>query len=88
MLALFLAMALGAAMPVLPPRPSHVIVVVEENKEYRDIAGNTRSAPYLNELIARGASFTRSYGVTHPSQPNYLALFAGVTNLERSLTPE
>lgn len=63
----------------LPPAPSHVVVVVEENKEYSDIVG-ARSAPYLNELIARGALFTRSYGVAHPSQPNYLALFAGITD--------
>lgn len=87
MLALLLAATLGAAMPALPPRPSHIVVVVEENKEYRDIAGNTRSAPYLNELIARGALFTRSYGVTHPSQPNYLALFAGVTNVDGDHCP-
>lgn len=72
--------------PKLPPSPSHVIVIVEENKEYDDIAG-TRSAPYLNDLIARGASFTRSYGVAHPSQPNYLALFAGVTNTDGDHCP-
>lgn len=66
--------------PQLPPPPAHVVIVVEENKEFRDIAGNTRSAPYLNELISRGALFTHSYGVAHPSQPNYLALFAGVTD--------
>lgn len=66
-------------LPVLPP-PAHVVVVVEENKEYGDIAGNTQSAPYLNQLVAHGALFTHSYGVAHPSQPNYLALFAGVTD--------
>ena len=60
--------------------PAHVLVVVEENKEYDDIVGNVRSAPYLNSLIKRGAVFSHSYGVAHPSQPNYLALFAGVTN--------
>src|SRR6202011_5464957 len=26
-----------------------------------------------------GALFTKSYAVTHPSQPNYLALFSGST---------
>jgi hypothetical protein len=36
-------------------------------------------APYLNKLAAKGASMTHSYGVTHPSQPNYLALFSGST---------
>lgn len=64
----------------LPPAPAHVVIVVDENKEFDDIAGNTRAAPYINQLIARGALFTRSYGVAHPSQPNYLALFAGVTD--------
>lgn len=72
--------AAAVVAPKLPPAPAHVVIVVEENKEFRDIAGNTRSAPYLNELISRGALFTRSYGVAHPSQPNYLALFAGVTD--------
>jgi acid phosphatase len=64
----------------LPPPPSHVVVVVEENKEYSDIAGNARHAPYLNKLMQHAAVFTHAYGVAHPSQPNYLALFAGVTN--------
>jgi acid phosphatase len=27
--------------------------------------------------MAQGATFNRSFGVTHPSQPNYFALFAG-----------
>ena len=36
-------------------------------------------APYLNRLAARGANLTHSYGLTHPSQPNYLALFSGST---------
>lgn len=70
----------AAVAPRLPSPPAHVVIVVEENKEFKDIAGNTRSAPYLNELIGRGALFTRSFGVAHPSQPNYLALFAGVTD--------
>lgn len=67
----------AAVAPDLPKAPSHVVIVVEENKEFSDIAGKTRSAPYLNALIARAALFTRSYGIAHPSQPNYVALFAG-----------
>jgi len=62
------------------PRPAHVIVVIEENKSFDAIVGNTAQAPYLNELIGRAALFTRSYAVSHPSQPNYFALFAGRTN--------
>ena len=60
------------------PRPDHVVIVIEENKAYRQIIGNT-AAPYINRLARHGALFTRSFAVTHPSQPNYLALFAGGT---------
>lgn len=37
------------------------------------------NAPYLNQLAKEGALFSDSHGVTHPSQPNYLALFSGST---------
>ncbi len=33
----------------------------------------------IHALAKRGMLFTNSYGVTHPSQPNYLALFSGST---------
>lgn len=61
------------------PRPDHVLIVVEENRAYEQIIGNPE-APYINALAKRGMLFTRSYGVTHPSQPNYLALFSGSTH--------
>jgi Phosphoesterase family len=60
------------------PRPDHVVVVILENEQRSSIIESTH-APYLNKLAARGANLTRSYGVTHPSQPNYLALFSGST---------
>jgi len=65
------------------PRPDHIVIVVEENKSYAQIIGNP-AAPYINELSHRGVLFTQSYGVTHPSQPNYLALFSGSTYGVRS----
>jgi hypothetical protein len=34
---------------------------------------------FLSSLAARGASFSEMYGITHPSQPNYFALFSGST---------
>ena len=61
------------------PIPDHIVIVIEENKAYTQIIGNP-SAPYINELSKRGTLFTQSYGVTHPSQPNYLALFSGSTH--------
>ena len=60
------------------PRPDHVVVVVMENRAYGEVIGAS-SAPYINSLKAGGADFSHSYAVTHPSEPNYLALFSGST---------
>lgn len=56
--------------------PDHVIIVIEENHGYNQIIGSN-NAPFINKLVNQGAVFTDSHGVTHPSQPNYLALFSG-----------
>ena len=61
----------------IPPY-SHVVVVVEENHAASSVLGN-KEAPFINSLASGGALMTRSYAVAHPSQPNYLALFAGDT---------
>ncbi|MFL6026161.1 MAG: alkaline phosphatase family protein, partial [Friedmanniella sp.] len=66
----------AAAVTSTVPRPDHVVVVVLENKNRAGVVG-TAAAPYLNSLAARGANMTQSFGVTHPSQPNYIALFSG-----------
>jgi hypothetical protein len=58
--------------------PDHIVVVIEENHGYDQIVG-APSAPYINELMSESAVFTDAHGVTHPSQPNYLALFSGST---------
>jgi acid phosphatase len=71
---LFAQQAIGGELP----RPDHIVIVIEENKSFTQIIGN-REAPYINELAKRGALFIQFYGVTHPSQPNYLALFSGST---------
>lgn len=65
------------ASPGLPP-PAHVVVVVMENKAYGQVIGSPQ-APYINRLAREGASFTNWHAVTHPSQPNYLAMFSGST---------
>jgi phosphatidylinositol-3-phosphatase len=67
----------GARRAALP-RPDHVLIVMLENKSYDKVIGNRR-APYLNKLARTGANFTAAWAETHPSQPNYLALFAGTT---------
>ncbi len=61
------------------PRPDHIVIVIEENKSYKQIIRNM-AAQYINQLANDGASFTNSFAITHPSQPNYLALFSGSTH--------
>jgi phosphatidylinositol-3-phosphatase len=60
------------------PVPDHVVCVIFENHSYDQILGNS-AAPYMNGLVRDSATaiFTRSYALTHPSQPNYLMLFSG-----------
>ena len=60
------------------PVPDHVMVVVFENEDAENIVGGA-DAPYLTSLAASGATFSDAHGETHPSQPNYLALFSGST---------
>jgi hypothetical protein len=76
------------------PRYDHVLIVVEENRDYADILGaraqpnvtwsivpptQLTQAPYLRHLADTGASLTNMSAEEHPSQPNYLALFSGST---------
>ena len=59
------------------PSPDHVIVVVMENHAYSQVIGSS-SAPYINNTLkAGGANLTASFGLTHPSEPNYYMLFSG-----------
>ena len=60
------------------PSFDHVYVMVLENKESTDVVGSGH-APYLNGLISQYGLATSYTGVAHPSQPNYLAIWAGST---------
>ncbi|MEO8814235.1 MAG: alkaline phosphatase family protein [Mycobacterium sp.] len=60
------------------PTPAHVVIVVEENRSQANVIGNA-AAPFINQLAAAGATMSQSFAETHPSEPNYLALFAGST---------
>jgi acid phosphatase len=75
LVALLVVLACTAALP----RPAHVVVVIEENRTLAQIVASGK-APYLATVARDGALFTDAHGITHPSQPNYLALFAGRTN--------
>jgi hypothetical protein len=60
------------------PQPDHIVLVMFENKKYSQI-NNVSTAAYFNSLAAQGAKFSKSFAITHPSQPNYIALFSGST---------
>lgn len=70
-------LALPTSLP--RPKPSHVVTIVMENKEYDAVIGS-RDAPYVNRLARRYGLATASYGIRHPSLPNYLALTSGSTH--------
>jgi phosphatidylinositol-3-phosphatase len=74
------AMGLPAAVPAAAsvPRFDHIVLVMFENRAFSQIDGSA-SAPYLNSLAGQGAKLSKSFAITHPSQPNYIALFSGST---------
>jgi acid phosphatase len=76
------APAAGAGLP----HPAHVVVVIEENHTRDEVIGSA-AAPYMTALAKQGAFFTRSYAITHPSLPNYFAIFSGLTNTNEDDCP-
>src|SRR2546423_484952 len=68
----------ASTRPAALPAYDHIVVVIEENHSFTEVIGNA-NAPYLTSLANGGAKMTRSFAVTHPSEPNYIALFSGST---------
>jgi acid phosphatase len=67
----------ATSWPADLPVYDHIVIVVEENKDYDQIIDNAK-APYINHTLrAEGANFTRMYGEEHNSQGNYFWLFSG-----------
>jgi len=57
----------------------HVFVVMMENTGFDALIGNP-NAPFINATAATAGLATSYFGVTHPSQPNYIANTSGSTN--------
>ncbi|MGD0752367.1 MAG: alkaline phosphatase family protein [Anaerolineales bacterium] len=62
----------------LVPDFSHIIMIVFENHEFDSVVGN-QTMPVYNQYIKGNTLLTQYYAITHPSLPNYLALFGGDT---------
>jgi phospholipase C len=74
-----LAQRPGVANPVCgalaahPAHISHVVWVVMENRSYSEVVG----APYIKMLSSQCGLATNYHNVSHPSQPNYIAMTSG-----------
>jgi len=55
----------------------HVFVIMMENTGFNSLIGNT-NAPWINGAARAHGLATSYFGVTHPSQPNYVAATAGI----------
>ncbi len=58
------------------PRYQHIFLIVMENHDYDDIIGS-KQAPHLNALAKEYGLATNYWAVTHPSEPNYVAMIGG-----------
>ena len=58
------------------PRYQHIIEIMMENTSYGTIIGNPL-APDINALANKYGLATNYFGVTHPSEPNYVANVGG-----------
>src|SRR5438309_818849 len=60
------------------PHYDHIFVIVEENHGFTDVIGNP-AAPNLNALANQFGLATDYFGISHPSEPNYMAMLGGST---------
>lgn len=72
---LALACCKPATTAISPGSWDHIVVVWEENKD----ASEVENLGYISRLREEGLTYSRCYGVARPSQPNYIAVFAGST---------
>ena len=68
-----------APPPARVPRFDHVFVIMMENTDYGQVIGDTKNAPFMNSLAARGTLLADYQAVYHPSDENYLAIAGGDT---------
>ena len=68
----------AAAPPAGVPELDHIIVVVMENRSAERVL-DPRTCPFTAQFAESWVHFSNSYALARPSQPNYLALWAGST---------
>jgi hypothetical protein len=76
-LALSVGGGAGASSPFgANPPLQHVFVIMLENHSQTSVIGDA-NAPYLTSLARSYGTAANYYGVTHPSEPNYVAMITG-----------
>lgn len=61
----------------IPHKYDHIVIVIEENKNYNEIIGS-KDAPYINNVLKKeGADLTHMYAEEQASEGNYFWLFSG-----------
>src|SRR5258708_29155560 len=58
------------------PHYQHIVEIMMENTSYGTIIGNP-NAPQINALADKYGLATNYFGVTHPSEPNYVSNIGG-----------
>ena len=84
LVAALLLVAVSAAgakpKPKHKPKPAapaaHIFVLMLENHSKSSVLGDV-NAPYMNSLAQQSAIAENYFGVTHPSEPNYVAAISG-----------
>jgi phospholipase C len=70
----------GAQAGSHPARVKHVMLILEENRSYRQVIGrpSVLGDPYINNVLVPSCGLATDYhNYSHPSLPNYLALTSG-----------
>jgi hypothetical protein len=60
----------------LAPAPKHIFVIMLENHSKSSVIDDS-NAPFITQLAHTTAMASNYYGVTHPSEPNYVAAISG-----------
>jgi hypothetical protein len=58
------------------PTLNHIFIIMLENHSQSSVIGDV-NAPFINSLAQSNSMAAQYYGVTHPSEPNYVAAISG-----------
>jgi hypothetical protein len=74
------ACVVHAAQPAeTMPRYDHIFLIILENHSSDEIIGANSAAPEINSLAKEYCLASNYYAISHPSEPNYVALVGGDT---------